>query len=160
MVHHSPVKLMITSDLPVFQLGGKKAEKNRERKVEIEKTLQQTYHLVKGKPVFTRQCKLWARVFYFNHRLPSDTADLHNIIKPLFDILEGYVYKNDKQIIHFEGNRLDMMGSHSWFEVEWSSLIAELNQALTQTCCWIEIGELPIVTASDVTITWIETAHL
>jgi hypothetical protein len=92
--------------------------------------------------------------------LPSDTADLHNIIKPLFDIFEGYVYKNDKQIIHFEGNRLDMMGSHSWFEVEWSSLIAELNQALTQTCCWIEIGELPIVTASDVTITWIETAHL
>jgi Holliday junction resolvase RusA-like endonuclease len=157
MGNKTPVKLLITTDLPVFQHGGKKAEKNKERKLEIENTLRQTYHLVKGKPVFTRQDKLWARVFYFNHRLSSDTPDLHNIIKPLFDIFEGYVYKSDKQVIYFEGTRLEMRASHSWFEVEWNPVITDLNQALTRTCCWIEIDQLPFITPPDVKVTWIET---
>lgn len=58
-------------------------------------------------PQYILQGKLYGRIFYFNHEKGS-VRDIHNIIKPLFDALEGYVYKDDKDIIHFEGIRLDM----------------------------------------------------
>ncbi len=101
------------------------------------------------------QGKLYGRIFYFNHEKKS-VRDIHNIIKPLFDALEGYVYKDDKDIIHFEGIRLDMEHNDRWFEIELNlSAVPDLQQALTKTCCYIEISELPAFPTSAVKITWL-----
>ena len=104
-------------------------------------------------PIFNSTDRLYGRIFYFNHE-KTRIRDIHNIIKPLFDCLEDIVYDDDKQIVHFEGIRLDMEHSSAWFEIEIN--LSELDAvALTETSCLIEVGRLPISPSNTIKVTWL-----
>ena len=75
--------------------------------------------LTEGKPKFSADDKLWLRIFYFNHE--CSTIDVHNIVKPTLDYLEGFVYPNDRNIIYLESVHLDMQslyGDAPYFDME------------------------------------------
>jgi len=72
-----------------------KATKKKQVKKFIHSILKQC-GLAEGDPVFSEDDKLWLRIFYFNHE--STTIDVHNIVKPTLDLLEGFVYPNDRNI--------------------------------------------------------------
>jgi hypothetical protein len=98
--------------------------------------------------------KLYGRIFYFNHEIYG-VRDIHNILKPIFDMLQGYVYENDNDILGFEGIRLDMPKKDSWFRVELDGSITDIDIALTKTCCLLEIGMLPSVESTAVKVLWL-----
>ncbi|MEZ4866064.1 MAG: RusA family crossover junction endodeoxyribonuclease [Caldilineaceae bacterium] len=104
---------------------------------------------------FAEGDKLFGRIFYFNHESRA-ARDIHNIIKPLFDVLEGKIIHDDKQICHFEGMRLDMAHSNSWFELEYRLPAAEIQKVLKQTCCLVQISKLPALPPSSVTVKWLQ----
>ncbi len=108
-----------------------------------------------GQTIFSGDAQLYGRIWYFNHD-EANPRDIHNIIGPLFDLLEGYVYPNDKQIKHFEGFRLDMADLNFCFELE-LDLSAEpgLERANSETTCLIEIARLPWSSNSLVVVTWL-----
>lgn len=99
---------------------------------------------------------LYGRVIYFNHEKHS-ARDIHNIIKPLFDtIAKAGIYKDDKQIKHFEGYRLDMQHNDEYFEIQLNiTEEPELLRLLTETACVIEVGVLPMPSSNFVEITWL-----
>lgn len=103
---------------------------------------------------FSNTDKLYGRVFYFNH----DTygiRDIHNIIKPIFDMLQAYIYDDDNSILSFEGIRLDMPKKNLWFEIELDfDATPDLYLVEQKTCCLIEVGLLPI-TESAIKIMWL-----
>jgi hypothetical protein len=103
---------------------------------------------------FSNTDKLYGRIFYFNH----DTygiRDIHNIIKPIFDMLQGYIYDDDNSILSFEGIRLDMPKKNSWFEIELDfDATPDLYLVEQKTCCLIEVGLLP-VSESAIKIIWL-----
>jgi hypothetical protein len=103
---------------------------------------------------FSKTDKLYGKIFYFNHETYT-VRDIHNIIKPIFDMLQGYVYDNDYQILFFEGIRLDMPKKNSWFEIELDYDAApDLHKVEEETCCLIEVGSLPS-TESAVNVIWL-----
>jgi hypothetical protein len=103
---------------------------------------------------FSKNDKLYGKICYFNHETYA-VRDIHNIIKPIFDMLQGYVYDNDHQILFFEGIRLDMPKKNSWFEIELDyDATPDLHRAEEETCCLIEIGLLPF-TESAVNVIWL-----
>lgn len=107
---------------------------------------------------FSKTDKLYGRIFYFNHEVYG-VRDIHNILKPIFDMLQGYVYDNDNDILFFEGIRLDMSKKDSWFKIELDATITDdIQKALTQTCCLIEIGLLPPVESTAVKLLWLDTS--
>lgn len=61
--------------------------------------------------------RLFARVVYFKHDRHR-ARDVHNIVKPLFDVLRGKVYPDDKLILRYEAIRLDMFPVELGFVVE------------------------------------------
>lgn len=99
---------------------------------------------------------LYGRIIYFNHEKHS-ARDIHNIIKPLFDTIEkAEIYKDDRQIKHFEGYRLDMQYNADYFEIELNiTEEPELLRLLTETACVIEVGVLPMKPSNLVKITWL-----
>jgi hypothetical protein len=103
---------------------------------------------------FASDDKLYGRIFYFNHSRVA-VRDIHNIIKPLFDGLESYLFHDDKQILHFEGVRLDMERSDFWFEVEYDLSAQDLQYVLTETCCLIQVSKLPETPPDVVKVTWL-----
>ena len=104
---------------------------------------------------FADDDRLYGRIYYFNHER-SSARDIHNIIKPLFDALEKHIYKDDKQIKHFEGYRLDMEFNTSYFEVVLDlSREPELERVLFETACVIEIGSLPVQPSPFVQVNWL-----
>ncbi len=99
---------------------------------------------------------MYGRIYYFNHERIA-VRDIHNIIKPLFDTLENHVYKDDKQIKHFEGYRLDMEFNNSYFEIELNlSQEPELEQVLFETTCLIEVGVLPVSPSELIRVNWLQ----
>lgn len=103
---------------------------------------------------FASDDKLYGRIFYFNHDRLA-VRDIHNIIKPMFDGLESYIFHDDKQILHFEGVRLDMNHSDFWFEVEYDLSTQDLQHILTKTCCLIQVSKLPETPPDVVKVTWL-----
>lgn len=92
---------------------------------------------------FSKTDKLYGRIFYFNHETYA-VRDIDNILKPIFDMLQGYVYDDDNDILFFEGIRLDMSKKDSWFKIELDgTAINDIDSVLTQTACLVEIGLLP-----------------
>ncbi|MCP4699729.1 MAG: hypothetical protein GY862_23190, partial [Gammaproteobacteria bacterium] len=65
-----------------------------------QKFLKDTFGL-KGNFKFPKPDKLWGRVFCFNYYNNYETRDVQNILKPLFLMLEDYVYPDHKQIMFF-----------------------------------------------------------
>lgn len=106
---------------------------------------------------FPRNEWLYGRVFYFNHE-KRNARDIHNIIKPLFDVIgELEIYEDDDLIRHFEGYRLDMEHHASYFEMELNlSQEPELARVLSETACLVEVGVLPLQPSSLVTVTWLQ----
>lgn len=100
---------------------------------------------------------LYGRVIYFNHER-NNSRDIHNIIKPLFDMIgELKIYEDDKLIRHFEGYRLDMQYNADYFEVELNiTQEPELERVLKETACLVEVGILPLQPSSLVDITWLQ----
>lgn len=100
---------------------------------------------------------LYGRVIYFNHER-NNSRDIHNIIKPLFDLIGDLkIYEDDKLIRHFEGYRLDMQHNDDYFEIELNiTQEPELERALTETACLVEVGVLPLQPSSLVRITWLQ----
>ena len=129
-------------------VGGKGARRIKQQLAEWMDTVEDVKRFSEGD-------KLFGRILYFNHEKTA-IRDIHNIIKPLFDILEEKVIHDDKQIYHFEGLRLDMAYSNSWFEVEYHLSAAELQKVLTQTCCLIQISKLPALPPNLVSIKWLQ----
>lgn len=104
---------------------------------------------------FTGNDRLYGRIIYFNHQRHS-ARDIHNIIKPLFDALEEYIFDDDKQIKHFEGYRLDMEHNNTYFEVDLNiSKEPDLIRALSETACLVEVGLLPMQPSNLVVINWL-----
>lgn len=104
---------------------------------------------------FADDDRLYGRIYYFNHERVG-ARDIHNIIKPLFDALEKHVYKDDKQIKHFEGYRLDMEFNSSYFEIELNlSEEPDLERVLFETACLIEVGSLPVRPSELVQVNWL-----
>jgi hypothetical protein len=82
--------------------------------------------------------------------------DIHNILKPIFDMLQGYVYDDDNDILFFEGIRLDMSKKDSWFKIELDgTAINDIDSVLTQTACLVEIGLLPPVESTVIKLLWL-----
>lgn len=105
---------------------------------------------------FSEDEQLFGRIYYFNHER-SGARDIHNIIKPVFDMLETYVYKDDKQIKYFEGYRLDMEFNNSYFEVDFNlSQEPELAQMLFVTGFLIEVGVLPVSPSELIQVNWLQ----
>ncbi|RKZ81907.1 MAG: hypothetical protein DRR19_21530 [Candidatus Parabeggiatoa sp. nov. 1] len=103
---------------------------------------------------FSKTDKLYGKIFYFNPETYT-VRDIHNIIKPIFDMLQGYVYDNDYQILFFEGIRLDMPKKNSGFEIELDyDATPDLHKVEEETCCLIEVGSLP-PTESAVNVIWL-----
>ena len=112
---------------------------------------------VPNSPIFSDEDWLYGRIYYFNHDRGSNARDIHNIIKPLFDALESRAYKNDKQIKHFEGYRLDMEFNNTYFDVEFNlSSEPDLIQLLSETGCLVEIGIAPAAPSDLIKITWLQ----
>jgi hypothetical protein len=106
--------------------------------------------------VFANNDRLYGRICYFNHDTKSP-RDIHNILKPLFDALEGFVYHDDKQIKHFEGFRMDMEHNDSCFELELDlSGEPDLVRVFSGTTCFVEICELPSSLESLVIVKWLD----
>ena len=104
---------------------------------------------------FSDDDRLYGRIYYFNHERVG-VRDIHNIIKPLFDVLEKRIYKDDKQIKHFEGYCLDMEFNSSYFEIELNlSQEPELERVLFETACLIEVGSLPVQPSELVQVNWL-----
>lgn len=140
------------------------SDKKREYKSNIQNELRD----VIIKPVFTAGTLLRASVYYFN-RDGAKTRDIHNIIKPLLDNLEGIVYDNDKQIVHFDAFRLDMSEWDEKFYFEdrnlsnsnleyivdggdygrASSILVEVQPVINQIESGIEIVWLPAFDDND-----------
>lgn len=103
---------------------------------------------------FSTNDRFYGRVIYFNHE-KIGIRDIHNIFKPMFDALEGHAYDDDKHILHFEGIRLDMEYNSQWFEIEFVMQVPNLERALLETCCLIEIARLSSSSESAVNVTWL-----
>ncbi len=107
---------------------------------------------------FSKTDKLYGRIFYFNHEVYG-VRDIHNIIKPIFDMLQGKVYDDDNDILFFEAIRLDMSKKDSWFKIELDGTATdEIEKALIQTCCLIEVGTLPPIESNAVKLLWLDTS--
>lgn len=105
---------------------------------------------------FGENDRLYGRIYYFNHERIS-ARDIHNIIKPLFDALEDRVYKDDKQIKHFEGYRLDMEFNNAYFEIELNlPQDPELEKVLFETSCLIEVGVLLVQPSNLIRVNWLQ----
>jgi len=67
------------------------------------------------------------------------------VIKPLLDAFEGFIYKDDQQILHFEGTRLEMKGFYKNPNRDSAIVIKQedentkklLNRYLNHECCWV-----------------------
>ncbi len=113
---------------------------NATKKRQVEKFIRKIlrhHGLEEGKPKFPPNDKLWLRIFYFNH----------NIVKPTLDLLEGFVYPNDRNIIYLESVRLDMQSLQSddpYFEIEtdMSGGVDDILKIRTETCFLIEAGRI------------------
>lgn len=145
---------LVVVDVPVSvnaSNGEKKKFKQRLR-LRLEETLGEK----PPAPIFDTSPELYGRIYYFNHE-SKNPRDIHNIIKPLFDALEGYVYNDDKQIKDFKAVRLDMDRNDTYFVIELMlSRERLLREAYEKTLCFVEVGRLPSVTESAVSITWLE----
>jgi len=103
---------------------------------------------------FSKTDKLYGRIIYFNHEIYG-IRDIHNILKPIFDMLQGYIYDDDHYILSFEGIRLDMPKKNSWFEIELDyDATPDLYKVEQKTACLIEVGLLPF-TESAINIIWL-----
>ncbi|MDM8552780.1 hypothetical protein QUF72_22055 [Desulfobacterales bacterium HSG2] len=119
-----------------------KATKKKQVKKFIHSILKQ-YGLAENNPVFSEDDKLWLRIFYFNHE--STTIDVHNIVKPTLDLLEGFVYPNDRNIKYLESVHLDMPSLSSdnpYFDIEiiMDCGINDMLKIYAETCFLIEAG--------------------
>jgi Endodeoxyribonuclease RusA len=122
-----------------------------QRKTEFARRLNEVLKKCPTTVHFSGSKRLYAKVFYFNHERAS-SRDVHNILKPLFDLLRGVAYEDDKQIVHFEAFRLEMERHGQWFDYSINGEIPnedELLQLLLRpmdggrTGVFIEIGEVP-----------------
>ncbi|RKZ90813.1 MAG: hypothetical protein DRR19_09010 [Candidatus Parabeggiatoa sp. nov. 1] len=116
----------------------------KKRKVEnfLYDILKNHLGLVEGQPVFPTS-RVWMRIFYFNYE-PIKARDIHNIIKPTLDALQGFVYADDKDILYLEVIRLDMdeLGISFNVSVDPDSDINDIDKIETETCFIIEAGIL------------------
>jgi len=156
-------KLFIEADFPTFQSGSRSDDK----KEYIRDILKEDYHLNKGQYIFNKNDSLWARIFYFTQtKAKQHKKDTHNVIKPLLDAFEGFIYKDDQQILHFEGTRLEMKGFYRNPNRDSAIIIKQENEKtmklfaryLNHECCWVEIGKLPpknkMMPESNLEIDW------
>lgn len=78
----------------------------------------------------------------------------------MFDALEGRAYENDRQILHFEGVRVDMEKAAKLFTLEFGSEkgleLHELVEERKVTCCYAEVGKLPMPEPETVKVTWVD----
>jgi len=148
---------IISPVVPTFNRNEKQKRKDQRK---LYRYLKNTLGLVKGTKgtlKFSKPNKLWAKMVYFNHDPITSAKDIHNIIKPLFDDLEDYLYDDDKQIIVFEGIRLDMEDVDDAFVIEYLDYdMPDIQRTLQETCCLIEIGLLPVIKESTIVkIKWL-----
>lgn len=112
---------------------------------------------VPSSPIFSENEWLYGRIYYFNHDRGATARDIHNIIKPLFDALEKHAYKDDKQIKHFEGYRLDMEFNSTYFDVEFNlSAEPDLIQLVSDTGCLVEVGLAPAIPSDLIYVNWLQ----
>jgi Holliday junction resolvase RusA-like endonuclease len=148
---------IISPVVPTFNRNEKQKRKDQRKLYRYLKHQHGIVKGIKGNLKFYKPHKLWAIIFYFNHDTITSAKDIHNIIKPLFDDLEDYVYDDDKQIIIFEGTRLDMEDVDEAFVIEFLDYdMPDIQKILQETCCLVEIGILPFIEESTVLkITWL-----
>jgi Holliday junction resolvase RusA-like endonuclease len=147
---------IISPVVPTFNRNEKQKRKDQRKLYRYLKHQHGIVKGIKGNLEFSTH-KLWARIFYFNHDPITSAKDIHNIIKPLFDDLEDYVYDDDKQIIIFEGTRLDMEDVDDAFVIEFLDYdMPDIQKILQETCCLVEIGILPFIKQSTILkVTWL-----
>lgn len=148
---------IVSPVVPTFNRNEKQKRKDQRKLYRYLKQAHGIVKEIKGNLKFSKPHKLWARIFYFNHDPITSAKDIHNIIKPLFDDLEDYVYDDDKQIVIFEGIRLDMFDMDDAFVIEFLDYdMPDIQQTLKETCCIVEIGLLPFIEESTILkITWL-----
>jgi hypothetical protein len=102
-----------------------------------------TFANLTQKPIFPQPTKLWGRIFYINHQKITQAADIHNILQPIFLLLTDYVYESDKQIMYFEGIRLDLADPMNYVKVVEILPDCPVSTLDSQeSFCLIEIGKL------------------
>lgn len=106
------------------------------------------------KPIFPQHTKLWGRIFYINHQKIEQAADIHNILQPIFLLLTDYVYETDRQLMYFEGFRLDLADQNDYidFEILPDCPVPTLDSQ--NSFCLIEIGKLRPQPSAVLKITW------
>lgn len=133
-------KFFIEADFPTFQSGSRSDDKKKS----IRDILKEDYHLERGQYIFNKNDRLWARIFYFSQTQAKE-HNTHNVIKPLLDAFEGFIYQDDQQILHFEGTRLEMKGFYRNPNRDSAIIIKHedentkklLNRYLNHECCWV-----------------------
>ncbi len=153
--------LFIEANFPVFQGGGD------DRKKEVEEILCEKYKLKKGRHIFSGAPQLWMRIFYFDpEKNKHHQKDLHNVIKPLLDIMTGFIYPDGKYVIYVECTKILTDGlfrdakrnTAVYITHDEDGYTLELKRKyLNSECCWVEIGELQKkLPASHIRVNWKE----
>lgn len=152
---------MLRLALPYIPTMNRKGEKKAKNLRQLEKVLAENYQIKKGNPRFRQPTKLKAFFSYFCCDKIEVASDIHNVMKPFIDDLEGFVLENDKQIVSFFGNRLDMHTYQDVFEYEIEldgmdeKTLQKMLNAQKETVCLIEIDEVYSDEQSAVKIKWL-----
>lgn len=154
---------MLRLALPYIPTMNRKGDKKNKNLRQLERVLSDAYQIKKGNPRFKQPVKLKAFFSYFCCEKIDSASDIHNIMKPFIDDLEGFVLENDKQIVSFLGNRLDMHTHHDVFEYQLDldtmdeKTLEKMLNAHKETVCLIEIDEVYSDQQSAVKIKWLGT---
>ncbi len=145
---------------PVVPTKNRKPRQKAKGQRRLRQHLENEYGVIKGSPLFSKDLRLKVHFYYFCHETHA-TKDIHNIIEPFIDDLQGYLFDNDKQFVSFQAHRLDMSHQGEFFEYEIKmnevdeKMAKELLEVESETRCFIEISEASDNVDSVIKITWL-----
>jgi hypothetical protein len=145
---------------PVVPTKNRKPNQKSKYQRKLHRYLKNQYGIEKGSPVFSKDLRLKVHFYYFCHETHA-AKDIHNIVEPFIDDLQGYLFDNDKQLVSFHAHRLDMSHQGEYFEYEIKmnevdeKLAQELLEVESETKCLIEISEASDNADSVIKITWL-----
>jgi hypothetical protein len=99
---------------PVVPTKNRKPRQKAKDQRRLRLHLENEYGVIKGSPLFSKDLRLKVHFYYFCPETHA-TKDIHNIIEPFIDDLQGYLFDNDKQFVSFQAHRLDMSHQGEFF---------------------------------------------
>jgi hypothetical protein len=145
---------------PIVPTKNRNAKQKTKDQKRLHRYLENKYGVKKGSPVFSPDLRLKACFYYFCHETHA-AKDIHNIIAPFIDDLQGYLFDNDKQFVSFQAYRLDMSHQGEFFDYEIKmnevdeKLTKEFLEIESETGCFIEISDASDNVESVIKITWL-----